>query len=246
MFVDNTLSGRIGAWFWARFDSVQGTDLFIDARSQNGMTYYIHCNPYFDTGTGNGSEYCTSGNTSTFNRLTSWTRPSAGRIVAVNGNPDNRASLNGLINPSAFTIPIIPVTNIHENDTLSNLPNFYTGVGPGGIQGARNCYQYRGGVLQDGTGGTTATPLWPWPMDDRIKLALARTRALGLGGSPLAGGAGPGYAANTVTSEIASRYGAIPSQCSQAASGGTTPNPPTGLNLTQLWRTLWTHMGIPG
>jgi len=87
------------------------------------------------------------------------------------------------------------------------------GDGPGGAQGARNCYDYVDGQLQDGQGGRPLAPLWPWPMDDRIKAALARANAAGTGGSPLAGVVGPGYAANTATSEIVSRYGAIPAQC---------------------------------
>jgi hypothetical protein len=84
------------------------------------------------------------------------------------------------------------ITNQEECTTLDACPDFYTGTNP---TGARNCFRYRGGTL-------TTTPLWPWPMDERIKNALARA-----GSRPLAGG--------TVTSEIESRYGAVPSQCRQ-------------------------------
>jgi hypothetical protein len=94
------------------------------------------------------------------------------------------------------------LTNFHECVSLGNCPDFYTGSGtPGGTSGSRACSRYQGGTL-------TTTPLWPWPMDDRIKAALART-----GSPPLAGADGMGYAANTVTSEIVSRYGSIPIQC---------------------------------
>jgi hypothetical protein len=98
-------------------------------------------------------------------------------------------------------------TNTNECTTLSACPNFYTGDSPG--TGARNCYEYTDGVL-----GTASTQrLWPWRMDDRIKAALARANAAGTGGTALSGTAGSGYAANTVTSEIVSRYGAIPASC---------------------------------
>lgn len=94
---------------------------------------------------------------------------------------------------------------------LANCPNFYTGTGVG--TGSRACFQYEDGTL-------TSTPLWPWPMDDRIKAALARAHAAGTGGDPLSGSAGDGYAANTVTSEIVARYGSLPDACNRAAGGG--------------------------
>jgi hypothetical protein len=127
-------------------------------------------------------------------------------------------------------------TNVNECTSPGACPNFYTGTSPG--TGARNCYMYENGTLN------TAKPLWPWPMDARIKAALTRARNAGTGGSALAGVAGPGYADGTVTSEIVSRYGAVPTQC--LAGSGPTPNPPAGLNLTDLWRTLWTQIvGMP-
>jgi Chondroitinase B len=97
--------------------------------------------------------------------------------------------------------------NTLGSPTPGNCPNFYTGDTNGGAPfGSRACFQYNNGTL-----GTT--PLWPWPMDNRIKAALARANAAGTGGSPLAGTSGTGYAAGTVTSEIVSRYGIIPTQC---------------------------------
>jgi hypothetical protein len=99
-------------------------------------------------------------------------------------------------------------TNTNECTSLASCPNFYTGVAQGGgsTPGARNCFAYSGGSL-------TSTPLWPWPMDDRIKASLARANAAGKGGTALAGTTGIFWAANTVTSEIVSRYGAIPVGC---------------------------------
>ena len=102
-------------------------------------------------------------------------------------------------------------SNINQGTNLATLPNFYTGAAQGGSGvGARNCFEYQNSVL-------TSTALWPWRMDDRIKAALARANAAGTGGTALDGVAGSGgtssWAANTVTSEIVSRYGAPPPEC---------------------------------
>ena len=40
--------------------------------------------------------------------------------------------------------------------------------------GARLRYRYVNGVLMDGTNGLPAQELWPWPMEDRIRVELAR------------------------------------------------------------------------
>jgi Concanavalin A-like lectin/glucanases superfamily/Putative Ig domain len=110
-------------------------------------------------------------------------------------------------------------TNLNDCTSLGACPNFYTGTSPS--TGSRACFEYQNGTL-------TSTPLWPWRMDDRIKQALARAGI----GPTLTGTAGPGYAANTVTSEIVARYGAVPSQCSRAAVAGvpaiTSPLTATG------------------
>ena len=108
---------------------------------------------------------------------------------------------------------VVTVTDFQECTSLSACPNIYTGVGPDGTVGASLCYRYENGVLQDGTGGTIAKPLWPWPMDSRIKAARARAKAQGVGGSALVGTQGNFYSDQTVTSEIVSRYGEIPAQC---------------------------------
>jgi len=109
----------------------------------------------------------------------------------------------------------VTVTDFNECTSASECPNIYAGVGPDGAIGASLCYRYENGVLQDGSGATTAQPLWPWPMDDRIKAARARAKAQGVGGSPLVGAQGGFYPAETVTSEVVTRYGAIPAQCHQ-------------------------------
>jgi hypothetical protein len=108
----------------------------------------------------------------------------------------------------------------NECTTPGTCPNFYTGGSPG--TGSRACFQYTNGVL-----GTTAATqaLWPWPMDERIKAALARARAAGTGGTALTGGAGSGYSAATVTSEIAARYGPVPAACTRTTSSFVPPFP---------------------
>jgi len=107
-------------------------------------------------------------------------------------------------------------SNLHECTDPAQCPNVFTGIGPGGMQGARHCFRYENGQL-------TTTPLWPWPMDTRIQQALARAKiAPGLSGT-----AGPGYAAGTVTSEIVARYGAIPPACLGNGTGPLPTGPPT-------------------
>src|SRR5262249_5545682 len=88
------------------------------------------------------------------------------------------------------------VTEFNEGPSLAERNPYDTET-----REASLCFRYI-----DGT--RTGTPLWPWPMDDRIKAALEVA-----GSSALAGSAGPGYAAGTVTSEVASRLGPIPAGC---------------------------------
>lgn len=107
-------------------------------------------------------------------------------------------------------------TNFNECTTLGACPDFYTGT-LGGASGARNCFEYSNGTL-------STTPLWPWRMDTRIKAALNRAHSAGTGGTALLGSAGSGYDAQTVTSEIVSRYGPIPAQCSRSTTGPAAPS----------------------
>jgi hypothetical protein len=130
---------------------------------------------------------------------------------------DRLTSIRNGDQQGSFVVPV--TTNFNDCTSLGACPNFYTGVGSGGTVGSRACFEYQNGSL-------TSTPLWPWRMDDRIKQALARS-----GIAPtLQGGAGTGYASNTVTSEIVSRYGAIPSQCLRAGGG-----PPPVTSFAAWW-----------
>ena len=129
------------------------------------------------------------------------------RITVIRGATENTITAWGAI------------TNLNSCTALEGCPNFYTGSNPG--RGSRACFQYNNGSL-------TTMPLWPWPMDDRIKAALARTKARQLDGS-----AGTGYAANTVTSEIVTRLGTIPDQC--RTPSGVAPLPATQLRVSSLF-----------
>lgn len=64
--------------------------------------------------------------------------------------------------------------------------------------GARVCYRYVDGVL-------TNTPLWPWPMDSRIRAALTKS-----GRNPNTVFGGTGYG---VTEKMEAIFGTIPAQC---------------------------------
>jgi hypothetical protein len=81
------------------------------------------------------------------------------------------------------------ITNFHECRSVGDCPNLYTGTG------ARACHRYQDGTL-------TSTPLWPWPMDSRIRDALQAA-----GSSALSGTDG------TVTSEIETKFGQAPTAC---------------------------------
>jgi hypothetical protein len=82
------------------------------------------------------------------------------------------------------------VTNWNEATTVARVPNVFT------AQDAANvCFRYQGGLL-------TTIPLWPWPMDQRIQSALVTAGSSGLDGTN-----------GTVTSEIESIFGEIPSLC---------------------------------
>src|SRR5262249_42860193 len=81
-------------------------------------------------------------------------------------------------------------TNINQAASVTAVPSIYTGDNAANV-----CRRYVDGTL-------SSTPLWPWPMDSRIRAALSAA-----GSSSLAG------ADATVTSEIESRFGNIPLSC---------------------------------
>jgi hypothetical protein len=86
-------------------------------------------------------------------------------------------------------------TNRATGANVGSVPNIWNGAG---IQGARVCHQYQNGTL-------TSTPLWPWPMDARIRQALTRS---GRNPDTVFGGTG-----NGLTQLMESTFGTIPSVC---------------------------------
>lgn len=116
----------------------------------------------------------------------------AGNIVAFNlgtaaGGDCSGGKCTGTANRITAIGPRSPLNLIGTagatNCTSSSgwtLTNCYAGASvPTGSQNpfsgtaaANLCYRYINGVRQDGTGGTTVQPLWPWPMDQRIKDAM--------------------------------------------------------------------------
>jgi hypothetical protein len=85
--------------------------------------------------------------------------------------------------------------NRHEGTTVARVPNIFIGTNAANI-----CKRYVNGIL-------TPEPLWPWPMDQRIKEAIDQARAMQTSPrSPLLTG-------NSVTAEVQALFGEIPSQC---------------------------------
>jgi hypothetical protein len=95
--------------------------------------------------------------------------------------------------------------------TVAQAPNIWNGSG---TQGARVCKQYVNGAL-------TSNPLWPWPMDARIRAALS---AAGKNPDAIFGGTG-----NSVTALMEQIFGPIPSEC---RTGSQLPAAPTNLAIT--------------
>ncbi len=83
----------------------------------------------------------------------------------------------------------VTISNFYECTSVGGCPSLYTGTG------ANACYRYQDGSL-------SSNPLWPWPMDTRIKTALSAAESSALSGTD-----------RTVTSEIESKFGPIPSSC---------------------------------
>jgi len=86
-------------------------------------------------------------------------------------------------------------TNRVDVDTVGAAPNIWNGAG---TSGARVCKRYVNGNL-------TNDPLWPWPMDARIRAALT---AAGKDPDAIFGGVG-----NGVTELMESIFGTIPAAC---------------------------------
>src|SRR5262249_5510031 len=104
------------------------------------------------------------------------------------------------------------VSNRVTGTTVNSVPNIWNGAG---TNGARVCKQYVDGVL-------TTTPLWPWPMDARIRAALTKA---GKNPDAVFGGTG-----NSVTQQMEALFGTIPAECRTSGTLATSiPSGPVNL-----------------
>lgn len=88
------------------------------------------------------------------------------------------------------------LSNNEEDTSVGAVSNIWNG---GGSSGARVCFRYVDGTL-------TSTPLWPWPMNQRIIDATSNA----------------GHLTVDVTATMEAIFGTIPSEC---LSSGTGTNP---------------------
>lgn len=124
---------------------------------------------------------------------------------------DHLSSVRGAAGDQFFNVT---ATNSSFGTQLAKFGGSVTDPWTTAGAGANLCFRWVNGVV-------TTTPLWPWPMRDRIKAATAAAGAYG----------GPCVGCPTVRSsrvqtdmqaDIETLLGAIPSQC----IGGGVPNPP--------------------
>jgi hypothetical protein len=129
---------------------------------------------------------------------------SAQNITSVRANSSDNGSGAG---PDYFDSHW-SVSGAAQGQFLSDVPSPWTAT----TSGANLCYRYVNGVR-------TTQPLWPWPMNDRIKAATA---SAGPNTAPCAtcSGGRPTHTATDVTAEVEAMLGAIPSQCRSGASPG--------------------------
>jgi hypothetical protein len=92
------------------------------------------------------------------------------------------------------------VTNASVGTSRTAVANAYSGS-----TGARICYRWTNGQL-------TSTPLWPWPMNERIKAATAQAGPYS-GPCPGCSGGRAGRTQTDVQSQVESVLGTIPTQC---------------------------------
>jgi hypothetical protein len=127
-------------------------------------------------------------------------------------------------------------TDFRAAATLAGLP---TAAHPfTGTQGAQLCYQYQNKTL-------TSIPLWPWPMNDRIRAATSTAGNYFTNGGPgcgtnqgeCTGILGHARVETDVTADVQAMLGTIPSICQ---GGAVTPPAPA---LTVLFNTVWGNTG---
>ena len=106
------------------------------------------------------------------------------------------------------------ITNNYTGQSMADVNN--AGRNPWTTTtGANLCYRYVGGVRQDGSNGSPAQPLWPWPMNERIKQATALAGKYSGPCPTCSGGFNVTRTATDVTADVESLLGSIPAQCRQ-------------------------------
>jgi hypothetical protein len=119
---------------------------------------------------------------------------------------------------SEFKAPWV-TANVSQGANSSSVANPWTTTGAG----ANLCYRWVNGVQ-------TNQPLWPWPMNERIKAATASAGAYN-GPCPTCVGGRKVRTATDVTNEVQSLLGTIPSQC-RSTSPAPTPAPSASVSVS--------------
>jgi hypothetical protein len=121
---------------------------------------------------------------------------------------ENVTTLGGLANLIGRNQTNANLVASTSRSLTGGIPSVFTGNSNpwSGMTGAQVCKRYENGVL-------TEMPLWPWPMNDRIKAATAAAGAYRGPCSFSCVGGRPVRPAIDVTEEIESFLGPIPPQC---------------------------------
>jgi hypothetical protein len=152
----------------------------------------------FDFGSQSGTGACNATTcTGTANRITAIGPRSPLNVIGTAGATNCTSS-------QGWTL-----TNCYAGATVpTDSRNPFTGTAAANL-----CYRYLNGVRQDGTGGTTVQPLWPWPMDQRIKAALADAGSYAGPCVKCSGGRRSRVGTADVTADIEALLGPIPAAC---------------------------------
>jgi hypothetical protein len=105
------------------------------------------------------------------------------------------------------------VTSVSAGSSLSAVASPWTTTGAG----ANLCNRWINSAV-------TSQPLWPWPMNERIKSATASAGAYA-GPCPSCIGGRRARTATDVTAQVEAILGTIPSQCRSTAAPGPAPAP---------------------
>jgi hypothetical protein len=131
-------------------------------------------------------------------------------LYGINGTTATNLSARNLTAIGGTTSDISSVwqpSNILQGASASSV--FTTGDNVfSGTRGAKICYRYQNGTL-------TTQPLWPWPMNQRIKEALVMS----------------GRSTVDVTATIESIFGLIPAACKSTGGTSSPTIPSTPINL---------------